>query len=54
MTDKITSIRCVESTLKKLRKVEVHPRETNEEIILRLIQLKQKEDKKDDIQNRRT
>lgn len=37
MIDKITSIRCKGSTIKKLREVEEHHRETNEEIILRLI-----------------
>ena len=37
MEDKITSIRCKESTIKKLREVEEHHRETHEEIILRLI-----------------
>ena len=40
MEDKITSIRCKESTIKKLRNVEKYSRETNEEIILRLIEKK--------------
>ena len=35
--DKRTSITCKQSTIEELRKVEVHPRETHEEIILRLI-----------------
>lgn len=49
MTDKITSIRCKESTIKKLREVEEYPRETHEEIILRLIENKIKEEKNETI-----
>jgi len=45
MKDKITSIRCKKSTIKKLREVEEYPRETHEEIILKLVQYKQKEEK---------
>jgi len=35
--EKRTTIRCKCSTIEKLRKVEIHPRETHEEIILRLL-----------------
>ncbi len=35
--DYITSIRCKRTTIKKLRELEKHHRETNEEIILRLM-----------------
>lgn len=34
-----TSINCMNSTRIKLRKLEVHPRETDEDIVLRLIKL---------------
>lgn len=37
MSEIITSIRCKKSTIKKLREFEIHFRETNEEIIIRLI-----------------
>lgn len=37
MEDNITSIRCKQSTIDKLRELEIHPRQTNEEIILKLI-----------------
>jgi hypothetical protein len=32
-----TSINCMNSTRIKLRKMEIHPRETDEDIVLRLI-----------------
>lgn len=46
MSDKVTSIRCKESTVKELRSFEIHPREPHEEIILRLIKKLKKEEKK--------
>jgi len=36
MAETITSIRCKQPTIEKLREFEIHPRETHEEIILRL------------------
>lgn len=47
MEDNITTIRARQSTVEELRNFEIHPRETNEEIILRLIdEVKKKESKK--------
>ena len=37
--DKITSITCKTSTIKRLREFEVHHRESNEEIILKIIKI---------------
>ncbi|MFW5895118.1 MAG: hypothetical protein ACOCT9_00085 [archaeon] len=36
MAETITSIRCKQPTIEKLREFEIHPREPHEEIILRL------------------
>jgi len=42
----ITTIRLKKDTKKKLREFEIHPRETDEEIILRLIEKCNKKRKK--------
>ncbi len=43
MKEKITSIRCNEQTIKKLKENKIHHRETHEETILRLLkEVKQK------------
>jgi len=47
MTDKKTSVKVMESTIKALREFEVHPRQTHEEIILTIIkEVKKNEGKK--------
>jgi len=46
MEEVITSLRCKQSTIEKLRELEVHPRETHEEIILRLIVIHKERTKK--------
>ncbi len=49
MEDKRTSLSLKQSTIKRLREWELHPRETHEEIILNLIKAKElafKEDNK--------
>ena len=38
MEDKVTSVKVKRSTLEALRQYEIHPRETHEEIIIRLIE----------------
>jgi len=42
----ITTIRLKKDTKKKLRKFEIHPRETDEDIVLRLMEKEEKKNAK--------